>query len=402
MNRNVVLLCLACGLCGGVAGAWFARAVGDPPAALPQARAQVAPPLVPVRPPAAQVARAPRRAFPPGTPPQVAQLTPEEQVNVLVYQKANRSVVNINTRTARVNPLFWIEVIAEGSGSGVVLDRQGHVLTNYHVVEEAEAIEVTLYDGSSYPGRLVGADPNNDIAVVRIECPEQKLFPVQLGDSTSLLEGQKVYAIGNPFGLERTMTVGVISSLNRTMRSRSGRLIRSIIQVDAAINPGNSGGPLLDSRGRMIGMTTAIASRTGQSAGVGFAIPVGIIQRIVPQLIRFGRVRRADIGIARLYRTEQGLVVARVVPGGPADRAGLRGFRIVRQKRRRGPVVYYREYIDRSWADVIVAVDDQKVETVDQFLDIIESRQPGQSVTLTVLRQGRRIELVVRLAESSN
>lgn len=172
MNRNVILLCLLCSAGGGAAGAWLTRGMSEPPAALPQARAQVAGPLEPVVPP--QMARVPQRAFPGGVPPQVAQLTPEEQTNVLVYQKANRSVVNINTRTARLNPLFWIEVIAEGSGSGVVLDRQGHVLTNFHVVEEAEAIEVTLYDGSSYPGRLVGADPNNDIAVVRIECPAEK------------------------------------------------------------------------------------------------------------------------------------------------------------------------------------------------------------------------------------
>ncbi len=397
MSRTVVLVGLLSGALGGVLGAWATAWWHTPTRLTSEARAQV--PRVSQAPLPSPVPQEPvRPAFP--LPPQAAQLTPEEQVNVFVYQKANRSVVNINTRTSRVNPLFWIEVIAEGSGSGVVLDRQGHVLTNYHVIEDAEQIMVTLYDGSSYLGQLVGADPNNDLAVVRIEAPAQRLVPVQMGDSTSLLEGQKVYAIGNPFGLERTLTVGVISSLNRTMRSRSGRLIRSIIQVDAAINPGNSGGPLLDSHGRMIGMTTAIASRTGQSAGVGFAIPVSIIQRIVPQLIQFGRVRRADIGILRLYQTERGLVVARVVPGGPADRAGVRGFRIVRQRIRRGPVVVVREYVDRSWADVIVAVNGQKVETVDQFLDIIESHQPGQTVVLTVLRAGKTLELPVRLAEA--
>ncbi len=278
------------------------------------------------------------------------------------------------------------------------MDKDGHILTNFHVVEGSREIQVTLFDGMTYDARPVGVDATTDLAVLQIDAPAASLFPVTLGDSTDLRVGQRVFAIGNPFGLERTLTVGIISSLNRVIRARNQRRIRSIIQTDAAINPGNSGGPLLDSRGELIGVNTAIASRTGQSAGVGFAIPVSAVRRIVPQLIRNGRVIRAEIGISRVVETENGLVIAATVDGGPAAQAGLQGFRLIKKRRQQGPFVYEQTYIDRSAADRIVAVAGVAVTSADQFLDLIESNLPGSTVTVTIVREGRRLEVAVVLA----
>lgn len=219
-------------------------------------------------------------------PPIDEELTPEERVNCAVYESGNRSVVNINTKSARGDRFFLLELPSEGAGSGAVLDRKGHVLTNFHVVDGAREIQVALFNGKTYDAQLVGQDAATDVAVIKIDAPADVLYPVTFGDSTRLQVGQKVYAIGNPFGLERTMSTGIISSLNRSLPSRANnRKIRQVIQIDASINPGNSGGPLLDSRGRMIGMNTAIASSTGESVGVGFAIPVNTISRVVPQLL---------------------------------------------------------------------------------------------------------------------
>jgi len=324
-------------------------------------------------------------------------LTPEEQTNIAVYENVNRSVVNINTRTTVTSGLFLLESPSEGAGSGIVIDRQGHVLTNFHVIEGAEEILLTLYDGSSHGGTLVGVDPVTDVAVLRVDAPQELLVPARFGTSHDLKVGQKVYAIGNPFGLERTLTTGIISSLNRSLPTRSGRTIKSIIQTDAAINPGNSGGPLLDSSSLLIGMNTAIASRTGQSSGVGFAIPAATLSRIVPQLIERGRVVRPDAGIARVYQTERGLLVAALAPGGPAERAGLRGFRIVRERRRQGPFVAEFERVDRSAADLIVGVDGVPIETVDDFLSAVESKNPGDRVLIAVERQGHRLDIPVTL-----
>jgi S1-C subfamily serine protease len=326
-------------------------------------------------------------------------LTPEELVNVAVYDEVNRSVVNINTKTVRNETItiFNFEILGEGAGSGSVLDTRGHILTNYHVVDGAREIEVTLFNGKSYDGRLVGKDESNDVAVVHIEAPPESLVPVTFGESTHLRVGQRVFAIGNPFGLERTLSTGIISSLNRTLPARNHRTIKSIIQIDAAINPGNSGGPLLDSHGRLIGMNTAIASPTGQSAGVGFAIPVGSIARVVPQLIERGRVIRPDAGITRVLQTEQGLLIATMTPGGPAEQAGLRGFRIVKQRRKQGIFSYETQSIDRNAADLIVAVDGEKIVTANDFLSLVETRQPGQDVTITVIRGGREVNVPVRL-----
>jgi S1-C subfamily serine protease len=326
------------------------------------------------------------------------EFTPEERTNIAVYEAVNRSVVNINTKATVATGLFLLEVPSEGAGSGIVLDPQGHVLTNFHVVEGAQKIQVVLYDGSAHEATVVGTDPATDVAVLKVGAPRELLNPVTFGMSSDLRVGQRVFAIGNPFGLERTLTTGIISSLNRSLPTRAGRTIKSIIQTDAAINPGNSGGPLVDSGSRLIGMTTAIASRTGQSAGVGFAIPVGTLARIVPQLIRQGRVIRPDAGITRVYQTDAGLLVAALAPEGPAERAGVRGFKVVRERRRQGPFTVETERVDRSGADLVVAVAGQPVKTADDFLTAVESKNPGDRVLMTVRREGHQLDIPVVLA----
>lgn len=321
-------------------------------------------------------------------------LTPEETINVAVYERLHKSVVNISTKTQRVDTLFLIERQAEGMGSGSVLDKSGHILTNYHVIGNAQNISVTLYNGESYEARVVGFDPPNDIAIIKIEAPESTLHPVVMGDSSKLKVGMRVLAIGNPFELERTLTTGIVSSLNRTLEVQQDWTIKSIIQIDAAINPGNSGGPLLDLHGRLIGMNTAIASVSGQSSGVGFAIPVNLVSRVVPDLIAHGKVYRPEVGIQRVFETEKGLMVDRLTPGGPAEQAGVRGPTLVRKQR--GPFALQR--LDRSTADVIVAVDGKDVKTVADFREGVEVKKPGELITLTLQRGDRRVDVRVRLA----
>lgn len=328
----------------------------------------------------------------------LAELTPEERVNIYVYEKVNRSVVNITTRAIKDNVVLFLDAEFEGSGSGSVLDREGHILTNHHVVAGANEIKVTLFNGETFVAKLVGFDAVNDIAVVKIDAPAEMLFPIEPGDSGRLRVGQHIFAIGNPFGLERTLTVGIISSLNRTLPSRTGRAMKSIIQIDAALNRGNSGGPLLDSRARLVGMNTAIASSTGENTGVGFAVPVNTILRVVPQLIEKGRVIRPDVGIEKVYQRDGVVVIATLTPGGPAERAGLRGFRIVRRQTRRGPFVVEERSIDRKSADVILAVDGERVKTADDLLSLIEMKRPGEVVELTVLRDNREVVVPVTLA----
>ena len=373
--KRTTLYCLISAVIGGLVALFLARGPGVEPKSVAQEAGGA--PLgggpavaIPVPPPGA--VPGPAGAIDP------TQYTAEERVNIWVYEQVNRSVVNITTTGFQGERFLLIEVPSAGEGSGVVLDRQGHILTNSHVVEGARQIQVNLFDGNAYEARLVGADTATDVAVLKIDAPAAALFPAVFGSSAQLAVGQRVYAVGNPFGLERTLSTGIISSLNRSLPSRrTGRSLKSIIQLDAAINPGNSGGPLLDSHARLIGMNTAIASKTGESAGVGFAIPVSTIARIVPQLIREGRVRRPETGILKVYQTDQGLLIATLVPGGAAERAGLRGPRVVRQQKRQGPFVYDYQTVDRSAADMIVGVNGRPAKTADDFLDAIEAKRPA-------------------------
>ncbi|HVJ67731.1 MAG TPA: trypsin-like peptidase domain-containing protein [Caulifigura sp.] len=322
-----------------------------------------------------------------------APVSPDEAINIAVYERCNKSVVNISTVTVVANSLIFGVVPGEGNGSGSILDKQGHILTNNHVVNDARQIQVTLFNEESFEAELVGADPINDIAVLKIKAPPEQLHPMTLGDSDQLKVGLRVFALGNPFGLFRTMSEGIISSLNRSLAVHENWEIKSIIQIDANINPGNSGGPLLDSQGRLIGMNTAIASKVQQSAGIGFAIPVNLVKRVVPELIDHGRVIRGDIGITHVTVTEQGLRVARLSPGGPAERAGLKAPQTVRQ--RFGPIT--RQMVDKTTADVITSIDGTKVTNASEFLSVIEAKKPGDVVELMVLRDGRTAKVRVRL-----
>ena len=328
-------------------------------------------------------------------------LSPDERINIAVYEKANRSVVNITTKVRSEDFFFFSETEQEGSGSGCVIDNDGHIITNNHVVEDAVqnrgTITVTMFDSSTYEAEVVGTDWQTDLAVLRVPASRDKLFPVELGDSSNLRVGLRVFVIGNPFGLDRTLTTGVISSLNRTLPVSKLRAIKGIIQTDAAINPGNSGGPLLDKHARLIGLNTAIVGPAGQSSGVGFAIPVNNINRVMPQLIKYGRVIRADIGILAVYQLDgKGLLVNKLARGGAAADAGLRGPRV--EVRRRG--IVEQRVIDPTKADLLVAVDDQKVLKFDELLAYVESKKPGDVVKVRFMRDGKSYETEVRLKAS--
>lgn len=391
--RTYLLVGAISGFLGGLVAVGVTRFDATQPAVLPEAAAQVGGGVAPGNAATTRQGVAVARTS-------YEDFAADERINISVYEAVNRSVINIDTKSMRTDSFFFLEVPSEGSGSGSVLDKAGHLLTNFHVIDGAREIQVTLYDGSTFEASLVGQDPNNDIAILKIEAPPELLYPVTFGDSSHLKVGQNVYAIGNPFGLERTLTTGVISSLNRSLRSSNHRLIRSIIQTDAAINPGNSGGPLLDSQGRLIGMNTAIASRTGQNTGVGFAIAANPIARIIPELIEHGKITRPDIGITRVHQTEQGLMIATLAENGAAERAGLQGFRIVRQQRRSGPFIYEQQSVDRSQADVIVGINGKPVKSIDEFLTEVESAQPGDVVIVNVLRGGREVGVEVKLTET--
>jgi S1-C subfamily serine protease len=318
----------------------------------------------------------------------------DERNNIAVFKAASPSTVHITTLELTRN-FFSLDVmqLPRGTGSGLIWDERGHIVTNFHVLQGSQAARVTLADQSTWQASLVGVFPDRDLAVLRIDAPREKLRPVALGTSRDLQVGQKVYAIGNPFGLDQTLTTGIISALNREIDSATKRTIRGVIQTDAAINPGNSGGPLLDSAGRLIGVNTAIFSPSGASAGIGFAIPVDEVNRIVPRLIRDGKLVRPTLGVQpappqfnAALGLPKGLAVIGVTPGSPAEAAGLRPF-LRGQGERIVP------------GDVIVALGGRPVESLDDMLEVLERLQPGDSVTLSVLRDGGRtpVDLRVRL-----
>jgi S1-C subfamily serine protease len=318
----------------------------------------------------------------------------DEQATIALFEKARASVVYIATTERVLNP--WtrnIFQVPRGAGSGFIWDNRGHVVTNAHVVAGASAATVRLVDGRAFEASLVGTSPSHDLAVLRISIPSNRPPPLPIGTSGDLRVGQKVFAIGNPFGLDWTLTTGIVSALDRELPAEGGGIIERLIQTDAAINPGNSGGPLLDSAGRLIGVNTAIYSPSGASAGIGFAVPVDTVNRVVPRLIAQGRYVRPTLGIrveeqlnaalsARLGVT--GVFVLEVEPGSPAERAGIRPARLQR---------------DGSIApgDVIVALSGRTLRRVADLLSALDERSPGETVTVSVLRDGRRIELATTL-----
>jgi S1-C subfamily serine protease len=329
---------------------------------------------------------------------QTRRFSSEELNNISIYEKVNRSVVNINTTAFRRGLWFGDPEPQEGSGSGWVIDKAGHIVTNHHVIAGSDVITVTLSDGDPIPAEVIGSDKPNDIAVIKIKTDPERLYPVSFGESSDLRVGQKVLAIGNPFGLERTLTVGIISSLGRTLRSKTKRLIKDIIQTDAALNRGNSGGPLLDNEGKVIGMNTAIASMTGENTGVGFAVPINTIKRIIPQLIEYGRAIRGTLGIDVFFKAEGGLGVGRVVEGGPADEAGLQGLRVerVRERRADGFIVEYLRP-NRDETDKLISIDGQPVKSTDDYRAVMDAHKPGDVVDVVCERAGKQRVVKVRL-----
>ena len=351
-----------------------------------------------------RIARGPEPGAPAGSTPPGMVLVPaatlaplpegvsaEEKRDVDVFRRARPSVVYITSLALRRAPLsFDVQQIPQGTGSGFVWDQEGHVVTNFHVTQQGDAFSVTLADQSEWEAKVAGAAPDKDVAVLRIKAPREKLVPLVRGSSQGLVVGQRVLAVGNPFGLDHSLTVGVVSALGRELRSPNGRRIRDVIQTDAAINPGNSGGPLLDSSGRLIGVNTAIFSPSGAFAGVGFAVPVDTVVRLVPQLIAKGRISTAGIGVTLIpqrYNAQlgiDGVAIAEVLPDGPAARAGLQGAQMTRAQR-------------VMLGDRIVAVDGKPVKSEDDLRDAFEAAGVGGNVTLTIVRGRDRRDAKVSL-----
>lgn len=335
-----------------------------------------------------------------------ARFTLDEQQNISVYEKCNEAVVNITTQIMGYNWFYEPVYTSSGSGSGSIIDKRGYVVTNVHVIENASVITISLSDGSSYEGKIVGQDKESDIAVLKFEVPQNVVLKtISFGDATNLKVGQKVIAIGNPFGLERTMTTGIISGLGRPIQESQNVIIRNMIQTDAAINPGNSGGPLLDSQGRMIGINTIIYSKSGSSSGVGFAIPVSTARRVVSDLLKFGKVNRGVMKLdliqntARIanyagYNISTGMIVSRVRNGSRADQAGIQGGTQAVKYGTFNPQTIY------LGGDIIVAIDNIEITKLADYYSALESKVPGDSVNVTVIRKGKKQTLRVVLEAS--
>ncbi|NVB83345.1 MAG: PDZ domain-containing protein [Kofleriaceae bacterium] len=310
----------------------------------------------------------------------------DEQSTIEVFQKFSSSVVHVTSLASRRNRMTLdMSEIPQGTGTGFVWDSQGHIVTNFHVVQGGDKASVTLNDGTTYPATIVGTAPDKDIAVLHIDAPAQKLLALPIGQSGNLKVGMKVLAIGNPFGLDQTLTTGVISGLGREIKSVSGRPITDVIQTDASINPGNSGGQLLDSSGRLIGINTAIYSPTGANAGIGFAVPVDTVNLIVPELLKHGKIVRPGLGLNILNdqvaerNNIDGVVILQVVPGGAADRAGLKG-------------------IDQNvLGDVIVSVDGTAIHKSTDLYKALDTHKVGDTVEVTVMNQGDKRAVKVTL-----
>ena len=326
----------------------------------------------------------------------------DEANNIAIYQRFNPAVVNITAVTIDYS-WFLDAVPRSGTGSGTIIDHDGHVLTNYHVIKDARELTVTLANGDELAGTLVGVDPENDLAVINIDPEGRQLTTVPLGSSQELLVGQKVLAIGNPFGLSRTLTTGVVSGLGRPVSTDSGGIIQEMIQTDASINPGNSGGPLLNSRGEMIGINTTIISPSGGSVGIGFAVPIETARRVLPELLTTGEVRRGWIDVRPVQLTPRlardlsapvasGLLVSEAIRGGNADAAGLRGgSRAVRLGRS----------VFRIGGDIIVEVDGVPVSNIADLFSSLEDNKPGETVQVVYFRGGSRRTASITLSERS-
>jgi putative serine protease PepD len=331
-----------------------------------------------------------------------AALTEEESINVRIYRQASPAVANILTKATEYD-FFMDPVPVEGAGSGFVIDPRGYILTNYHVVEGAKSIEVVLGDQSRHPAKFIGADQRNDVALVKIDPKGKPLAALQLGDSSAIQVGQKVLAIGNPFGFQSTLTTGVISALGRTVQTSQSTFIEEAIQTDAAINRGNSGGPLINSHGQVIGINSAIYTPTGTTAGIGFAIPINTAKSIATDLITDGRVHRAFLGVETIsivgglaealdLPVQEGLLVETVTKGGPAAAAGIHGGdRIAQAGMRRFHI----------GGDVIVALDGQKVANQFDVNLVLNHHRSGDTITVTVYRGGKKMDIPVKLGERS-
>ncbi|WP_407400627.1 S1C family serine protease [Treponema sp.] len=333
----------------------------------------------------------------------INEYTQDELQNISVYERCNEAVVNITTQTMGYNWFLEPVITGSGSGSGSIIDKRGYVVTNVHVIEDATTINISLADGSNYEGRVIGKDVESDIAVLKFDPdPKTDLKIIQFGASDTLKVGQKVIAIGNPFALERTMTTGIISGLGRPIQESSNVIIRNMIQTDAAINPGNSGGPLLDSKGRMIGINTIIYSKSGSSSGVGFAIPVSTARRVVRDLLAYGKVNRGTIQASFVqnthriaayagYKISSGLLVNKVRPGSKAAKAGLKGGTKAVQYGTFNPQTIY------LGGDIIIEVDGIKIDGLADYYSALEDKKPGDKVNITVHRDGHNIGLTMEL-----